>query len=264
MTSPHYLKLTFASIDQTLQAINVPFALLNLTLDTPLVSMQTPYFPCRPVDDLGPSAHLGRAFLQAAFLAQNAQTNTMFLAQAPGPEFLEENVKTIDSDATTLAPATNPPSWESTWSATLRGLSSSSSDNSGNGSGSISSQGGSGHKSGGGGLSGGAIAGIVVGAVVALALVALLILWFVRRRKKSWAASQQSEQEEYKNVYAQYGSPGATTAPPQYAPIPGGELATEPVRQIHEADATLSAPAEMDVRQDPTELSAEESHGQAK
>lgn len=65
----------------------VPFALLNLTLDTTLVDEPTQYFPCSPYTPSdGSTYHLGRALFQGAFLAHNWQTATAMLAQAPGPD----------------------------------------------------------------------------------------------------------------------------------------------------------------------------------
>lgn len=81
---PHFLRLTFTSGSSTAD-IDVPFTLLNLTLDTPIVSTPTQYFPCSPYSPSdGSTYHLGRAFLQAAFLAQNWQTSTLWLAHGAG------------------------------------------------------------------------------------------------------------------------------------------------------------------------------------
>lgn len=62
--------------------IKVPFALLNLTLDYPLVDRPTPYFPCMPTNR---TYGLGRAFLQAAFVGVNwgNGVGSWFLAQCP-------------------------------------------------------------------------------------------------------------------------------------------------------------------------------------
>jgi hypothetical protein len=74
MSSPSALKFSF-NTDSGNGDISVPFALLNLTLDYPLVSTPTQYFPCAsytPSDDS--LYHLGRALLQAVFLGQHGQT----------------------------------------------------------------------------------------------------------------------------------------------------------------------------------------------
>ena len=68
----------------------MPFALLNLTLEAPLVTEATPYFPCYLSDNI---YSFGRAFLQAAFVAEDLSTGngygTWFFAQAPGPGFVD-------------------------------------------------------------------------------------------------------------------------------------------------------------------------------
>lgn len=77
--------------------INVPFALLNLTLTAPITNTPTANLPLRP--GLGPSGgyELGRSFLQAAFIGVNWHTasgdgdGVWFLAQAPGPNTPSKN-----------------------------------------------------------------------------------------------------------------------------------------------------------------------------
>jgi hypothetical protein len=77
MSSPSALKFSF-STDSGIEDISVPFALLNLTLDYPLVSTPTQYFPCIPYTPSDDSLyHLGRAFLQAVFLGQHGQTRKL-------------------------------------------------------------------------------------------------------------------------------------------------------------------------------------------
>ena len=53
--------------------IKVPFALLNLTLEAPLVTIPQQYFPCRPFHANDGSGHyvFGKAFLQASFIGWN-------------------------------------------------------------------------------------------------------------------------------------------------------------------------------------------------
>lgn len=174
VTTLHFLTFGFASSNNRTQEINVPFALLNLTLESPLVSEPTPYFPCSPLQD-GQQATLGRSFLQAAFLGQNWQSERLFLAQAPGPDGGPENVQAIANDDRLLTPATNAPSWISTWSSTVPPWKDPSSD-------------------GDGGLSGGVLAGIVVGVIALLVIVAGLALWLFRRRKQrqSWTKPTES------------------------------------------------------------------------
>jgi hypothetical protein len=102
VSSPAFLSFAFrlnSSISQNL-TINVPFALLNLTLTSPSVDVPTQYFPIRPVQGPSGSYELGRTFLQAAFLGVNWQTGNgvWFLAQAPGPN------TPSDTPATTIRP----------------------------------------------------------------------------------------------------------------------------------------------------------------
>ena len=221
VSSPHYIGFDFLSNNgSNSSTISVPFALLNLTLESPLKSAPTQYFPCSPWTPGNVPYHLGRAFLQAAFLAENWQTGTQFLAQAPGPDYLPQFLKTIETTDTTITPATNPPNWQSTWSSTLKALPDnvSSSGTSKDGSGKGGGSGGSGGNSGSSGLSGGAIAGIVVGAVAAIAILAAIIFWFIRRRRRRWpspgaekhpsASSEQSPQPEPNSFSAAYAHHG--------------------------------------------------------
>lgn len=247
ISSPHYLSFQFASGTGSTSAINVPFALLNLTLESPLVSTSTAYFPCSPWVPTDAPYHLGRAFLQAAFQAQNWQTEKLYLAQAPGPEFLSANVKTIADTDTTLAPAANPPDWESTWSTTLKALPANPTSSS------VASAVGSN-----GSLSGGAIAGIVVGAIVGLALLAALIWWGFRRRKQSTEAGQPQS-------HPHYASPGAGSVPPQYYGTGYHEQEAKAAdAPVYEAEAPVLSPAELDASGPPGELAAEHQHAQAK
>lgn len=190
ISSPHHLSFTFESDnndnnDDQAKTIKVPFALLNLTLTSPIVSSTTQYFPCKPWSPSSPTGYtLGSAFLQAAFLAQNWQTNKLFLSQAPGPRLQSASVQKIGHADTTLTPAKNPPSWEVSWSDTLEALPanaspSQDSDSNPDSSGSSSSSSSDSSPS----LSSGALAGIVLGILACLALAAVLI-WYIIRRKK--------------------------------------------------------------------------------
>jgi hypothetical protein len=77
ITFPAYQSFTFpptprASLNVT---IKVPFALLNLTLDMPILERPTPHFSCHAYtpnpDNKNDDYRLGRAFLQAAYLGHN-------------------------------------------------------------------------------------------------------------------------------------------------------------------------------------------------
>jgi hypothetical protein len=190
ISSPHHLDFTFSSDDDQEKTISVPFALLNLTLTSPIVSTTTQYFPCKPWTPDTTGYTLGSAFLQAAFLAQNWQTNKLFLAQAPGPRLQSVSVQKIAHTDTTLTPAKNPPSWESSWSDTLKALPANASPSKG-GPGSDSDPNSSPEDSGPSSIFGGAIAGIVIGVLALLALAGALTWFLLRRRKQRAAAAAQ-------------------------------------------------------------------------
>lgn len=108
-SSPAYLGFTFppASGKKDNIIIKVPFALLNLTLDSPIINSPRPYFPCSsftPGD--GDYYRLGRTFLQAAFIGRNWPAKVSWLAQAPGPgvqgEGLGVTLQDIPDRATTI------------------------------------------------------------------------------------------------------------------------------------------------------------------
>ncbi|KAI7510629.1 hypothetical protein KC347_g4164 [Hortaea werneckii] len=265
VTSPHHLTFTFGDNNLVPRTIKVPFALLNLTLDQPLTESPTPYFPCRPtkVVEGGVEPRLGRAFLQAAFMAKKG--NTKFLAQAPGPVFDAESVETIFPNTDTLDPTDGAASWEDTWKGHLKDVTSKVSNNN------TEEAGPSDPQSNDNGISGGAIAGIVVGVIVGVALVLGFILWQVRRRKKSQSAGEQQQQqqqqsgeEEPKTVYAHYATPDGPHSPPQYNYAMGHERGQKPVQEIYEAEATSPEPVEMDANHDPKELPADEARDPGK
>ncbi|EJT72353.1 hypothetical protein GGTG_09219 [Gaeumannomyces tritici R3-111a-1] len=115
--SPAYLSFSFRANNtgsQTL-VIKVPFRLLSLTLTQPIVGSPTQYFPCSGPRVLGP--RLGRAFLQAAFVAVNLGENyrgSWILAQAPGPNIPgavdPTSIKPLDT-----ALCASRDSWENSW-----------------------------------------------------------------------------------------------------------------------------------------------------
>ena len=94
--SPAYLAFVFQNQSGNL-TIKLPFQLLNLTLEAPIVIPTQQYFPCRPFRALDNSGNyfLGKAFLQAAFIGMNWQEEKFFLAQAPGPGVGASNIKSI-------------------------------------------------------------------------------------------------------------------------------------------------------------------------
>lgn len=171
--------------------INVPFVLLSLTLEYPLVSQPTQYFPCMPTNG---TYGLGRAFLQAAFVGVNwgDGVGSWFLAQAPGPNF-----PTTPSTAIIPAHATQIPgskdSWEETWDGHWDVLSapdpketepaaSKHATNDSNGS----------EYAGGAGLSKGGKAGIGIGRTIAGMILIAIVVVILRRRRRQDATSNNA------------------------------------------------------------------------
>ena len=180
--SPAYLAFVFqtdypASLGNL--TIKVPFSLLNLTLEPPIVTSPLQYFPCQPFTALDGSGnnYLGRAFLQSAFLAINWNQSIYYLAQAPGPSPDAPNIQPIGLEAknlTTSSASKFADSWSKTW-IPFEAHNTPQAQSSNAPSGNVDR----GH-----GLSKGALAGISVGAVMgAIALVAAAWLLWRRRRK---------------------------------------------------------------------------------
>jgi hypothetical protein len=117
VTSPSTLGFTFRLSDTTDNfTINVPFSLLNLTMEAPLMSSPTPYFPCQPTTNT--HFQLGRTFLQAAFVGMNYDgfggKAAWWLAQAPGPNIpTQSTVLAILDKDTTISNSSN--NWADTW-----------------------------------------------------------------------------------------------------------------------------------------------------
>jgi hypothetical protein len=122
VTSPAYLGFVFPPGRgmTTNVTIKVPFALLNLTLESSIVEKPTQYFPCHSFtpqkNSNDPTSNddfrLGRAFLQAAFIGRNWVSGTTWMSQAPGPGYggsgLGDEIKEIQDRDTTIE------SWDST------------------------------------------------------------------------------------------------------------------------------------------------------
>lgn len=172
-----WLSFTFVSSPNTPKEaevkIYVPFALLDLELDSPLTTSKTRYFPCSPFTPReGQPYHLGRAFLQATLLAQNWETNTTWLAQGPGPDPIEApQPVTIDRDDTTISLVNWVRPWSDTWNTTIP-YSDWSSLHDVKAPDSTS-------------LSGGEIAGVVIGVVAAISIIAAAVFFIRRRRSKA-------------------------------------------------------------------------------
>lgn len=200
VTSPAYLSFLFQkdSTNNKNITIKVPFALLNLTLQAPLVSEETPYFPCYPSNNV---YSLGRAFLQAAFVAEDFGTGdgygTWFMAQAPGPGLVDVPDQTIIQASSSSIPTTGN-SWEVSWDSHWTALPSSNTTS--NGTNSMTAVPDA-SNSGSSGLSQGATIGIGVGCGVGAAVLICGLVWFfvIRRRRNQrqsagGAISQSTEE----------------------------------------------------------------------
>ena len=249
ITSPSYLEFQFQT-SATKLTIKVPFALLNLTLEAPLKSIPTPYFPCQPPqapnEALYPSSYsLGRAFLQAAFIGVNwgrGREGTWWLANAPGPSSANgantrrdvgaESVKTIQNDTTILE--TSNVQWEDTWSTVLKPLASS---NNARPTGSSSPS----------GLRAGPLAGIVVGCIAFVAIMALAGLLMWKRQQKN--RKTEIKGETYTNGDRFDGLQASTNEqiPSHPSEISSGE------RKVTELD-TLRDPIELSGSVYPTQI----------
>lgn len=242
ISSPHYLSFTFTDSSATASptanntSINVPLALLSLNLSAPISTTVTPYFPCRPYTPAdGRTYILGRAFLQAAFMAQHWQARRLWLAQAPGPYIPPGNIVNFDrSDGSVTAPTGNQITWDNTWSTALKALDASL-DNSGSNNGTNTD---------GEGMSSGAKAGVAIGVSLGvLALIGGLAFFLIKRRRAQRQQQQQVLDDPGKPpaVYAKV-QPTEEYVPSQHDqkftyPAPPGELASE---SRHEMDGGVA------------------------
>ncbi|KAK3321386.1 hypothetical protein B0T19DRAFT_403931 [Cercophora scortea] len=120
VNSPAYLGFILYDTKAKNITIKVPFKLLNLTLERPIVDKPVPYFPCHPYNTTDGYWALGRAFLQAAFLGVNYEQNLTFLAQAPGPDMDQSVIVKVQPNTTTLTTNsidTFEKTWRSQWTA---------------------------------------------------------------------------------------------------------------------------------------------------
>jgi hypothetical protein len=184
LSSPHHLSFSFANSDTR---IAVPLALLNLTLTNPISATPRHYFPCSPYEPpAGDNSYtLGRAFLQAAFLGQNWETGTLWLAQAPGPRApLAASVKRIAPADRSLVAAADSAGWQDSWAGALKPLSAEEAREAlagGSGGGGSDPS----RSSSGGGLPAGGAAGVAVGVAGAAILGICAAALFVWRRRRA-------------------------------------------------------------------------------
>jgi len=179
VNSPAYLEFILADIKATNISIEVPFKLLDLVLTPPLADSPTPYFPCKPLNSSYGFYELGRAFLQAAFLALNYEQNLTFLAQAPGPDTDQLVLQTIqpsDVNLTSNPIASFRSSWTNHWTV-LPAINQSSTNPPADSTTQLSTA---------------AKAGIAVGVLVAVAILLVGILFLLRRKKRQDASRKDA------------------------------------------------------------------------
>lgn len=231
VTSPAYLSFVFppATGETANVTIKVPFALLNLTLDTPIVSKPTPYFPCNDFTPLaGDTYRLGRAFLQAAFIGHNYRTEMTWLGQAPGPgasrNGLGETRRDIADDDVAIEPtedegSTFATSWSNYW--TVLADDSSETPSSGYTDGGNAGESSSNSQK----MSVGAVVGIVIGCIALLAAILGVVMWRRRRQRINAQAGTGRSSEDAK---CPYGCAHGSHSPPCPYSVPPAELWTEP------------------------------------
>ncbi|KAL0935904.1 aspartic-type endopeptidase [Colletotrichum truncatum] len=161
INSPSYLAFVLSDNTAANLTVKVPFKLLNLTLEPPLVEEKVSYFPCKSVDGSSGQWQLGRAFLQAAFLGVDYDKNVMYIAQAPGPGVEQSVVQKFDDSVLKTNPIESfQATWSKTWTVTaLEEESQPKTED---------------------GLSPIGIVGIVFGVIVGI----IFILWYIRHIKK--------------------------------------------------------------------------------
>ena len=188
--SSAYLALIFQKAGSGNLTIKVPFQLLNLTLEPPIVTTSQQYLPCRPFRALDDSGHyfLGKAFLQAAFIGMNWQEAKFFLAQAPGPGVGASNIRSIQSNDITINsdPIENfATSWTRNWKAV------SDTNNDKNTTSNSTSPTNEQNEPSASGLASGAKAGISVVVIVGVLAVAGAVLLFCMRRRRTGMPPQE-------------------------------------------------------------------------
>lgn len=187
--SPAYLAFTFQQTSNDNITIKVPFALLNLTLESPIVATPQQYFPCHPWNSGSGIWHLGRAFLQASYLSINWELNKFFIAQAPGPTLGPTSIQTINPTDSTIQAGDTANGFGLSWANNLNRLDSNTTQ-----SGSTIS----GMDNGSNEMSHGAKIGIGIGVGLGVAALVALIVFFLlstrrkkRRREQAAAAAAQ-------------------------------------------------------------------------
>ena len=185
VNSPAHLEFILADMNAMNISIKVPFKLLNLTLEPPLVASPIPYFPCQPFNatDFGTWV-LGRAFLQAAFMGVSLDQNLTFLAQAPGPLIDQAVTQTLQPTDTNLT-SSSTSSFKKSWGSILKALPGPTTPDSSSNSTTDSSS----------TLTPGAKAGIAVGVVAAALILAAAIFYILKRRRRTRGSGHQQQQQ---------------------------------------------------------------------
>ncbi|EPE36916.1 Acid protease [Glarea lozoyensis ATCC 20868] len=204
VSSPSVLGFIFRKDQSNSQniTINVPFTLLNLTLEAPLVTSTVPYFPCNAQSNGKYS--LGRAFLQAAFVGANWNANNnqgvWWLAQAPGPNIgSQTSVQTIKDQDATISPSSND--WVASWKSVLVPLTVDSAGTATTNSTATNTTSSSDTEKPTSRLTTGAKAGIGAGiAVLVLGIIAFGVFIFLYLRKKKSHSKGDSTPEKYSDV----------------------------------------------------------------
>ncbi len=211
--------------------INVPFKLLNLTLQPPLTTAPVPYFPCQ-AQSRG-KYQLGRSFLQAAFLGANWNANNnaavWWLAQAPGPNISTQprivSIGVADSSIT-ASESDFADSWKGNWNTTTATSANASSTS---GSSSTSPTSSSGSSS---GLSAGAKAGIGLGAAIGVIGLGIAGVLLMKRHRSSTEARGEGVTEQQfttdKTPNWTVGNVDQTYIPPRPAPVEVNVATNEP------------------------------------
>jgi hypothetical protein len=237
ISSASSLSFTFrTTLSTTNLTINVPFQLLNLTLEAPLIPTPTQYFPCKA--ETNTYYQLGRAFLQSAFLGANWDayegSAAWWLAQAPGPNIESQaTAVTIGADDTTIAASSNK--WTATWSGVWTPIAqvsgSATTTPAVEGSGSMSATGNLTQS----GLSSEAKAGIGAGVSVGAIAILAIVGFFLLRGRRAAAALPETPVKDGTAVPTSYYDPKAkpneaTYVSTRYGPVsqtPGGPLPAE-------------------------------------
>ena len=204
ITSPSFLNFTFrlSGSSNSNITVNIPFALLNLTLNPPLVPKSTQYLPCQPPTTYVGYYSLGRAFMQGAFLGADwdKTPSEWYLAQAPGPNVASQPDPVAIGNTTTVTSSTNV--WGDTWKDIWKPLAADASSPSNSTATPVPPP---------GGLSGGAIAGIVIGVLIGVgALIAGALFLYIRRRRRGRGLENQpmmAEQQQQEAFPYQHSKP---------------------------------------------------------